>query len=172
MGDIGTFLTSPDGINWTDHSDILHYGFYFCGIAFGQGQFTAVAQIPWVGGTAIATSPDGVSWTMRFRSGAGDGDAFGVAYGNDTFVVVGDDGAILQSGLFITLTLTPNPDTRQLTLSLTGPTGLLYTIQSSSNLVNWQTVTNFTSIQATNLVLDAILPTGGQMFYRELSPGN
>jgi len=43
----------------------------------------------------ILTSPDGVTWTPR-TSGTSN-DLNGVAYGNGTFVAVGEDGIILTS---------------------------------------------------------------------------
>jgi len=50
--------------------------------------------------------------------------------------------AILQSGSIITLAMTPNTDNRRLSLSLEGPTGLGYTIETSTDLTFWHTLTN------------------------------
>ena len=59
--------------------------------------------------------------------------------------------------------------TGRLALSLTGATGLTYTIQSSADLVSWQNVTNLTSTQPIT-TLECIPPMGGRTFYRALGP--
>jgi len=100
----------------------------------------------------------------------GFGGIHDIAFGNNTFVIVGDGGTIKQSGPFITLALAPDSGTGSLTLSLTGAAGLPYTIQSSPDLISWQNVTNFTSIQPNTTILDAIYPSGNRMFYRAVSP--
>lgn len=97
VGYSGTILTSNDGTNWVQgesgtQNDLL------C-IASGNGQFVAV-------GNGILTSTDGVSWVQR-QSGTVN-LLSGVSYGNGHFVAVGDSGTILESGIIITLALTPS----------------------------------------------------------------
>ena len=93
-----------------------------------------------------------------------------IAYGNGHFVVVGSDGTILQSGSIITLSITPTASTGLLSLSLEGPTGLDYTIQTSTDLISWRDVTKITSAQSNKVILDGLPATSERLFYRAYSP--
>ncbi|HEX3029279.1 MAG TPA: hypothetical protein VHT34_08255 [Clostridia bacterium] len=48
--------------------------------------------------STIWSSPDGVTWTPR-NSGI-TSDLYGITFGRNTFLAVGDGGRILQSGVF------------------------------------------------------------------------
>ena len=74
-----------------------------------------------------------------------------------------------QSGSIITLGITSKAGTGLLELSLLGPTGLGYTIQSSTDLVSWRNIANITATQPTNLVFDALPASSDQVFYRAYS---
>src|SRR5207245_1292865 len=90
----GLIWTSVDGRDWTSSPGT---GVYVNAIRYGAGQFVAAGSLA-AGGGAIVASGDGVSWTQpRLVTSH---PLRGVAFGGDTFVIVGDDGAILQSGLF------------------------------------------------------------------------
>jgi hypothetical protein len=82
VGELGTILTSPDGVTWTIRTSGTSA--YLSGVAYGNGTFVAVGEL----GT-ILTSPDGVTWTIR-TSGT-TYSLNGVAYGNGTFVAVGSN---------------------------------------------------------------------------------
>jgi hypothetical protein len=58
VGDLGTVLTSPDGINWTPRSSGTDAG--LSGIAWSGSQFIAVGE-----SGSILSSPDGINWTSR-----------------------------------------------------------------------------------------------------------
>ena len=131
------------------------------GIAYGNGQFVAVG----VAGT-IVTSADGVNWLLR-QSGT-QIVLNAIAYGNGHFVAVGDHGTILQSGSIITLSITPNVATGLLSLSLEGPTGRDYTIQTSTDLISWRNLTKITNAQPKNVILDAPAASD-HVFYRAYS---
>ncbi len=79
--------TSTDGITWTMTDTIVGGA---NGIAYGAGHFVAVCN-----GGYIHTSDNGSDWIQRpsptFQR------LWDVAYGNDSFVVVGVTGTILQS---------------------------------------------------------------------------
>jgi hypothetical protein len=156
----GTIVTSGDGVNWVSRlSGARAETRYFSGIAYGSGLFVAV------GGGPTMASADGVNWVSR-PSGASP--LSGVAYGNGHFMAVGGR-TILESGSIITLELTPNTATGPLTLSLAGPSGLGYTIQSSTDLISWLSVTNITSDQSTSIILDLQPAAGERGFYRAYS---
>jgi hypothetical protein len=156
-------LTSTDGVIWTEQQsgterDSLR------SVAYGNGQFVCVG---WSG--LILTSPDGVNW-VKHQSGAQSGLLNAIAYGNGYFVTVGWQGTILQSGSIITLALAPKLSSDRLALSLEGPTGHTYTIQSSRDLTSWRNLTNITTTQPLTVILDA-LPAGSERsFYRAYSP--
>jgi hypothetical protein len=60
VGKLGTFMTSPTGITWTQQSPTAAGGKELWGVTWGGSQFVAVGV-----GTIILTSPDGVGWTSR-----------------------------------------------------------------------------------------------------------
>jgi len=93
----------------------------------------------------------------------------GITYGNGHFVAVGPGGTILQSGSIITVALVPKIGTGLPSLSLEGPTGLAYTIQSSTDLISWRNLTNITSVQGTNIIFDALPAASDHLFYRAYS---
>jgi hypothetical protein len=88
VGGFTDMHTSNDGITWTKTDTVIGG---VNGIAYGAGTFLAVCN-----GGYIHSSSDGMSWTQResptFQK------LWDVAYGNDTFVAVGFNGTILQSG--------------------------------------------------------------------------
>jgi len=88
VGDVGTILTSPDGVTWTERSSGMDD--YLTAIAYGEGTFVAAGLF----GT-ILTSPDGVTWTQRFPGTTAGLTA--IAHGNNSFVAVGSGGTIIQS---------------------------------------------------------------------------
>jgi len=84
----GTFVatgdrifTSLDGITWTPKNPTLSGRFY--GAAFGSNTFIVV------GSNGIMTSPDGDTWAVSRDAYWFDSFWNGVAFANDTFVVVG-----------------------------------------------------------------------------------
>jgi hypothetical protein len=107
VGEVGTILTSPDGVNWTARSSGTTNELR--GIAFGNGVFVAVGLF----GT-ILTSTDGITWTTQ-TSETGTPSLEGVALGNapnPIFVVVGPSGTILTSldGVNWTAQVSGTPD--------------------------------------------------------------
>ena len=169
-------VSSTDAVNWVLHEwriDGVEYGGseFLNGIAYGNGQFVVVG-----GGEddppSILTSTDGVNWvprSTRVRDGGFNQMLHGIGYGNGHFVATGDRWMILQSGSIITLSITPNIGTGLLTLSLEGPTGLDYTIQSSSDLISWRDVTKITSAQSNKVILDGLPATPERAFFRAYS---
>jgi hypothetical protein len=170
VGLSGVIVTSADGVNWVQRQAGTTNR--LSGIGYGNGQFVAIGG--WqdnatgveVSGT-IVTSADGVNWVER-PSGTTN-LLFSMTYGNGHFVAGGDNGTILESGNIITLALKPSVSPNLQTLSLTGPTGLPYVIQSSTNLIAWETVTNITSVQPTTVIFGPLPPASDHVFYRAYS---
>lgn len=131
-GDYPTMLVSTNGSDWQRFSapvKSLHQ------IVYAAGRFIAA------GTNGLAASSDGTQWTQlqvpytTFR---------GVAYGQGTFVAVGIGGAILQSDPwssdFDSIQLSSPrilANHYQVALSVTAPTGLAFSIESSDNLIDW-----------------------------------
>ena len=160
-------ITSSDGVSWLPQGK--NWGFEAVGYA--NGQFVGVFWDQYgIGEYFFQTSSDGVNWVSHplplrnYLSSISD-----TTYGNGHFVAVGRYGTILQSGSIITLSITPNADTRRLTLSLEGPTGLGYTIQSSTDLMSWLSVTNITTTQPGSVILDVLPADSARVFYRAYS---
>jgi hypothetical protein len=150
-------LTSTNGTDWIERPSATTNLLY--AVAYGNRQFVAVGAF----GTVLS-STDGINWTER-QSGTHN-HLSSICYGNGHFVAVGASGTILESGNIINLALVPNAAIGGLTLSLTGPTGLAYTIEESADLVSWHSLTNIVSTQPTEIIFDQ-LPTAGQRaFYR------
>jgi len=89
VGQNGT-IVRYDGTQWTSMTSGT--GEYL------RGVWVRAADDAWAVGDngTIITSPDGTTWTQRSSDTANG--LYGAAYGKGTFVVVGDFGAILQSG--------------------------------------------------------------------------
>jgi hypothetical protein len=158
-------MASSDGLNWSSNGREVELPSAFANaLAYGNGQFVAVGFNPYEGSAVVADSVSGSSWAPHALSC--ENPLRGVAYGDGHFVAVGDYGTILQSGSILTLALTPNPLPGMWTLSLTGPTGASYTIQSSSDLVSWHDLTNVVGLQATTVVPSTFSVGSGNVFYR------
>jgi hypothetical protein len=84
---IGAYITSGDGLTWTNHS---FSAANLRNIAFGGGNFVIVGD-----GGYLASSTNGVNWTQR-PSGT-SGTMYGVCYGDGYFVAVGTGGYMASS---------------------------------------------------------------------------
>ena len=125
----GAYITSGDGLNWTNHS----FSPNLRNIAFGGGTFVIVGDSGY-----LASSTTGLSWTQR---GSGtSGAIYGVCYGDTNFVAVGTSGYMASSSDGASWTLRNSGTTTTLervaygggTFVATGDGGLL--IQSASTL--------------------------------------
>jgi hypothetical protein len=118
----------------------------------------------------ILTSPDAVNWSSR-KSGTRN-ELFGVVYARDTFVIVGDNGTILQSGV--------NPFSMRfdavqahpagLEIHLVAAAGRSFRIEASTNFVDWIEIGAETAAQDSVLFLDGTPPTLPHKFYRAVAP--
>ena|SRR2546426_406544 len=152
----GGIMSSPDGTSWTFRLSGLPVGH----VAFGDGIFAAAGAEG-----LLVTSTDGLNWIAR-----DPGTNYwldGVAYGQNTFVVVGSQGIIIQSDPIVTLGLTPGVSTE---LSLSGPAGRNCEIQALDQLLlanTWQTIGTITLTNSAVSWIDADSRTNKpQRFYR------
>jgi len=88
VGEVGTILTSPDGVNWSVRSSGTVN--WLGGITYGNGKFVTVGAY----GT-ILTSSLGTTW--HTETSLNTHHLNGIAFGNSTYVAVGVDGTILTS---------------------------------------------------------------------------
>jgi hypothetical protein len=89
----GRLQSCVDAISWTNC--VLPVKTFVRAIAFGGGQVVAVGGSYFDVPASIVTSRDGVHWIRRPLRTASN--LYGVAFGNDTFVTVGEFGAIFTS---------------------------------------------------------------------------
>jgi hypothetical protein len=164
-------LVSKDGLDWIEQDRQQSGGNHdsFAGVRFFNGQFIAVGgQYHGVTGlvnSSVWTSPDGQNWRQRPCNSA---DVLrSVAYGDGHFVVVGDNALIAESGAIINLAIAGS--TSALALSLTGPVGLGYTVQTSTDLISWRNMTNFTATQSTSIITQARAANSDQLYFRAYS---
>ena len=89
----GRLQSCVDVISWTNC--VVPVKTFVRAIAFGHGQVVAVGGSYFDMPATIITSPDALSWTRRrIRTTS---NLYGVAFGNNTFVTVGEFGAIFTS---------------------------------------------------------------------------
>ena len=115
----------------------------------------------------LNTLAPGSGWTLLYGKGI-----------NDVGQIVGS--GVNPSGQTHAFLLTPIPTPRlndtsiqsngQFRCTLIGQAGRSYTIQASTNLVNWTAVTNFVSATGTNQFIDSTAPNFSRRFYRALTP--
>ena len=125
VGLFSTILTSTDGVKWTVQN--TSPGGALGGVTYGNDTFVAVGTL----GTII-TSPDGKTWASR-NSGTNT-DLHAVTYddANTTFVVVGENGIILQSDP-ITSIYTPSGSNIAVSPPGTGTTITFTSVTSPGN---------------------------------------
>ena len=75
-------------------------------------------------------------------------DLGGVAYGGGTFIVVGGNGTVIQSGTLAPWQLWLGPIKPLIggafSIAITGPSGVTWQVEASTDLIKWVALTNFT----------------------------
>jgi hypothetical protein len=214
----GSVYTSPEGTNWTSHSDGVPFDYNMYAVCFGNGSFVAVGQLIIGSGAQITTSNDGTNWTYK-PSGGSDADRvsdyaitygdFGfvasgnqagtfnnvfstssdgnnwiirtiggpqirsVAFGNGSYIGVGDSGTILRStptNAQAVPLISGYSSNRVFKLSAIAQPGYTYRIQISTNLLNWSDLFSFTSTQAVTSFDDTDATNSPFRFYRIKTP--
>ena len=155
----GFIYTSSDGAGWTNwgSTDVAS----IVGAAYGFGDFVMVdsSDIP-------HTSGDTTNWTLRSAfTGVSPPVLRGIAFGKNTFVVVGDKGTIYQSDPLLSLQLA-SKTANSYSLATVGEIGPSHGLQVSTNLATWQDYTNFSQIQSSVLFTNMLDTNSPSIFYR------
>src|SRR5437773_1397778 len=121
--------------------------------------------------TLFRSSGDGYAWSER---APGSVQALrGAVYGNGSFLVVGDQGTILQSAGPADFRLTANGfGTTGFQLTVVGAPGSRYRLQALTyfNPSNWVDLITITNPQSTISLTDTTATMFPQRFYRLVSP--
>jgi hypothetical protein len=137
VGSVGAAAVSTNSTSWTAATTGTINDLW--GTEYGHGAFVAVG---W--GGVILTSPDGSAWTQR--SSGTTNALYGIGYGNRQFVAVGRNGTILVSDPFPEMEAPslsePAKRPGEFSFRLSGTPGQTYSIQFTSNLKEWTTLTN------------------------------
>jgi len=161
-------LTSSNLVNWASSVIQPTNNVYFVSsfpIAFGGNQFiTSFGYYSsYTYSSPTFTSSDGLNWTTNAL--LPNVSAF--TFGQGTFVAAGQ--SIYQSGVFASQTNSPFTSLSISTypgVTIIGTAGAIYQIQSSPDLINWQTLTNFMLPYSSYIWVDTSSPVVGQKFYR------
>jgi len=151
VGEGGVILSSANGNNWVSHPTDPLYSLR--GVTFAQGKYVMVGA---KGGSQqlsqiILCSDDLVQWTSRqFPS---THSLSQVTYGNGVFMAIGAD-----SSAFAKATI--------LVSSNGSAAGLGLTVEISSDLQSWQTLRTLGNLSGQTNLLEPVLATNGQRFYR------
>jgi len=87
----GVGYYSDDGVVWNELRGLNQDGITNSDIAYGDGIFVVTGSYG-----ALKVSSDGRNWTSR-NTGEASSWVYAIAFGNSTFVIVGENGIILQS---------------------------------------------------------------------------
>jgi hypothetical protein len=145
--EISAHLTSSNGYDWRSiiimpEDNGLAGPPFRPNIAFADGTYVAATSGTW-GGEGLYTSMDGVNWIERLST---DQRPAAVAFGQDSFIAVGEGGAILQSApVGPSLALTLGESGVSNVLNLLGLSGRTYQIEKSADLRSWQKLVDLIS---------------------------
>ena len=109
---IGGSLTSPDGITWTYYPTPSGWpsgGRAWQGLVYGDGVFVAQAGARDAAKPQLSTffSSDGITWTPKAQFTPSVGSRTSIAFGNNTFVSVGQQAPAATYNIAATSSLPP-----------------------------------------------------------------
>jgi hypothetical protein len=163
---------STNGINWSAQN-VIGGGTFLNAVTYGGNRFFALGANFTPGQPDLfATSLDGLSWnTGNFPSSP---PLRAAAFGADTFVVVGNNGTILQSDVF-PATPVPSPARLEivpgspLPISIQAPPGTHFRLEYVNDLsanANWQELGTFWLSGNSNVLADPNTAGVARRFYR------
>ncbi|MEI9866393.1 MAG: hypothetical protein WDN00_17925 [Limisphaerales bacterium] len=177
----GIALTSSNLVDWISTgifqptNSVLHFDDLeiaipanFRKISFAGNQFVTSLEYYYFDFANVIsttfTSSDGVNWmTNSWPSGVNT-----FTFGQGTFVAAGQN--IYQSGIFTNDI--PEPTILGIStypgVTINGTAGAVYQIQTSTNLNDWQTLTNFALPYSPYIWVDTGSTVSGQKFYRSI----
>jgi hypothetical protein len=160
VGEAGTIVTSADGVAWTMQTNSAVTACTLRSVVWGGNQFMAVGDYGWT-----VRSADGVHWISA--SSATVDHLYSVVYANGMFLAVGANGAIeatpRPSAPRLEVALSP----QGLELTLLGTAGKTYSIEVSTNLVDWAPLVAIPVGQGPGQFTDATSnPARTRRFYR------
>jgi hypothetical protein len=156
---------SSNGVDWTAAAfqQTFDNSPEFDEVVFGNGQFVVVGDDGFIG-----TSEDGVQWQARHSPT--DRGLRGVTYGKDSFMIVGNNETILQSG-FKALRLTAMGKSAEgFELLLEGALGSSVDLQAATTLfpADWKTIQSLVLTSSETNVVDAAASTSPR-YYRAIA---
>jgi hypothetical protein len=164
-------LTSFDGKTWQEAAarDATLYD-----VAFGGGFFVSVGgtlqDLDWF--NLVVSSRDSFNWETR--PPRAPGQLFGVAYGLGTFVVVGENGLVMQSGDVTVprVTIAAQPDTNGLPIAIYGEPAQAYHLQATADLTTpeWVDIASISNASPATTYIDHDSINHPHRFYRLISP--
>jgi hypothetical protein len=139
VGSSGAIITSPDSLNWSLQTNSVLTPSTLSAVAWGNNEFVAVGEGGWT-----MRSGDGTNWISS--SSATVNDLYCIIFANGSFLAVGENGAIIETPVPVRSQLGPIVQLPDGTLQVTlrGTAGNSYSIEVSSDLVNWSPLTSVT----------------------------
>jgi len=158
VGQNGTIVVSPDGITWNTRDVDIEWDIE--SVAYGDGTFVAVGDRG-----RVVTSPNGGDWLSRF-TGCYTG-LRNVIYADGAFWAAGNNETILKSGQTRPFLLARRGG-NEFNVLIEAELGKAHRLQSSSNLVSWSDLFNFTPAEESTVYGDT--QNERARFYRVVSP--
>lgn len=149
VGNIGTCVTSPDGITWTSRSA---GSTQFNRILYANSLFVAIGE-----SGVIFTSPDGATWTSRTSVVAGN--LRDIVWNGSLFVAVGTSGVITTSPDGITWTARTPGDT-SVALNSVSWSGTRFVVTNTTNSVARVSTDGITWSRSATAYVNSILYSG------------
>ncbi len=139
VGSSGAIITSPDSLNWSLQTNSVLTPCTLSAVAWGNNEFVAVGEGGWT-----MRSGDGTNWISS--SSATVNDLYSIIFANGSFLAVGENGAIIETPVPVRSQLGPIVQLPDGTLQVTlrGTAGNSYSIEVSSDLINWSPLTSVT----------------------------
>lgn len=133
VGELGSMFVSSNAVDWIQQDPTIFHYQSLLAIIYEKGMFVTVGR---TGG--IYTSTDGVAWKQR-ESGTAL-DLYNLCHGNNSFVVTGQNGLVLQSDPLVQLSVSRDTGNPVVGLNAICDTGEGCWLESSPDLHAWQAI--------------------------------